>query len=57
MEFYKSLLSLWRGKIKDWCNTQLKILPIKSSAKLKSWLRCKKFNKEMRQYADCELYA
>ena len=48
MEFYKSLPSLWRGKIKDCCNRHLKILPIKSSAKLKSWIKCKKFSKEMR---------
>jgi len=48
MEFYKSLPSLWRGKIKDCRNRHLKLLPIKSSAKLKTWLKCKKFSKEMR---------
>jgi hypothetical protein len=48
MEFYKSLPSLWRGKIKDCCNTHLKILPIKTLAKLKSWLKFKKFSKEIR---------
>jgi len=34
MEFYKSLPSLWRGKIKYCCNKHLKILPIKTLGKL-----------------------
>jgi hypothetical protein len=49
MEFHKSLPCLWRGKIKDCFNKQLKILPIKTCSKIKKLIRLlKKCSKEIR---------
>jgi len=48
MELYKSLPSLWSCRINDCCNKHLRILHIKTLAKLKTDSSAKKFNKETR---------